>query len=233
MANEQVALVTGARKGLGKYVAEQLVGQGYQVAGCSRWPADWASENYTHICADISDEKQVKYLMSEIHGRFDRLDVAINNAGVASMNHSLLVPARTIDHIMTTNFRGTFLVSRESAKLMRRHGFGRIVNLTTVAVPLLLEGESVYAASKSAVETLTRVMARELGQFGITVNAVGPSPTETDLIKNVPRHKIDDIVNALAIKRLGEPRDVFNVIDFLIRPESDYVTSQIIYLGGV
>lgn len=232
MEQQRVALVTGSRKGLGKYLAEQLLDQGYQVVGCSREPAGWEREGYWHLCADVSDEPQVQRLMSQIRQRFGRLDVTINNAGVASMNHSLLIPATTVNQVMEINLRGTFLVSRESARLMRKHGHGRIVNLTTVAVPLALEGESIYVASKSAVEALTRVMSRELAAFGITVNAIGPTPVETDLIKNVPHDKIETILNQLAIKRLGQPADVFNVVDFFIRPASDFITGQIIYLGG-
>jgi 3-oxoacyl-[acyl-carrier protein] reductase len=189
-------------------------------------------EDYWHISADVSEEQQVKELINQIRKRFDRLDVTINNAGVASMNHSLLIPAETVDRIMNINFRGTFLVSRESAKLMRKNHFGRIVNLTTIAVPMRLEGESIYIASKVAVEALTRIMSRELAEFGITVNAIGPTPIETDLIKNVPSDKINAIVKQLAIKRLGQPKDIFNVLEFLIKPESDYVTGQVIYLGG-
>lgn len=229
---QRVALVTGSRKGLGKYLAEQLVDQGYQVVGCSRKPVDWTLDGYWHICADVSDERQVQQLIGQIRQRFGRLDVTINNAGIASMNHSLLIPLDTVDQVMDINVRGTFLVSRESARLMRKRNFGRIVNLTTVAVPLSLEGESIYVASKSAVEALTRVMSREMAPLGITVNAIGPTPVDTDLIRNVPPEKIDAIVNMLAIKRLGQPEDVLNVVDFFIRPMSNYITGQVIYLGG-
>ena len=149
MSEQPVALVTGTRTGIGRYVAKQLVAAGYRVVGCSRQPADWKLEGYAHFQADVSDESQVKALLANIRRDYKRLDVTFNNAGVASMNHSLLMPAATLDRIMSVNVRGTFLVSRESAKLMRQKRWGRIVNLSTVAVPLSLEGEAAYVASKS------------------------------------------------------------------------------------
>ena len=138
----------------------------------------------------------------------------------------------TIRKIIDTNFIGTFLFCREAAKLMRRKG-GRIVNFATVATPLNLEGEAIYAASKAAVESLTRVMAREVAPFGITVNAVGPTPVKTDLIRSVPQDKMDALLARQAIRRFGEFRDISNVIDFMIKPESDFVTGQVVFLGGV
>jgi 3-oxoacyl-[acyl-carrier protein] reductase len=232
VSDAPVALVTGSRTGLGKFIAQALAAKGYRVVGCSRHPAGWTAEGYEHIEADISQERCILDLLGHIRARYGRLDVAVNNAGIASMNHSLLVPADTVDRVLGLNVRGVFLVCRESAKLMRKRGWGRIVNLTTVAVPLRLEGEALYAASKSAVETLTRILAREFAAFGITVNAVGPSPVDTDLIRNVPEDRIAQLVQRLAIKRKGTPEDVFNVIDFFIRPESAAVTGQIVYLGG-
>jgi 3-oxoacyl-[acyl-carrier protein] reductase len=226
-------LITGTRKGIGRYLAEHFVRKGALVEGCSRAAPDWALENYTHHCLDVADEAQVRAMLSSIQQRHGRLDILINNAGVAAMNHALLTPAATLDQIMATNFRGTFLLCREGAKLMQRRRYGRIVNVSTVAVPLLLEGEAIYAASKSAVVTFSQILARELAEFGITCNVVAPAPMETDLIRNVPPEKIDAIVNRLAIKRLGRFEDVANVIDFFVKPESGYVTGQVIYLGGI
>ena len=229
----EVALITGTRKGIGRYLAEHFVGKGMLVEGCSRTAPDWGLENYRHHCLDVADEPKVKALFSSIQKQHGRLDILINNAGIASMNHVLLTPAATVDQIMATNFRGTFLLCREAAKLMQRRRYGRIVNLSTIAVPMRLEGESIYAASKSAIVTFSQILARELADFGITCNVVAPTPIETDLIQGVPKEKIDQIVNQLAIKRLGRFEDVANVVDFFAKPESDYITGQVIHLGGV
>ena len=117
--------------------------------------------------------------------------------------------------------------------MMKSRGYGRIVNLASVATPLKLPGEAIYAASKSAIVSLTEVLARELADFGITVNAVGPTPVKTDLIGSVPEDKIERLINRQAIRRFGELRDISNVIDFFIQPASDFVTGQVIFLGGV
>ena len=217
---------------MGKFIAQALVAKGFRVVGCSRRQPDWAVEGYEHLDADISQERSVLKLLAHLRSNYGRLDIAINNAGIASMNHSLLVPAATVDRVLGVNVTGTFLVCRESAKLMQKRKWGRIVNLTTIAVPMRIEGEAIYAASKGAVETLTRVMAREFAGFGITVNAVGPSPVDTDLTRSIPEDRMRQLINRLAIKRKGTPEDVFNVIDFFIRPESDAITGQVIYLGG-
>jgi 3-oxoacyl-[acyl-carrier protein] reductase len=172
-------------------------------------------------------------MFSDISKSYGRLDALLNNAGIAAMNHVLLTPLSAVRSIFETNVVGTFLLCREAARLMQRRRYGRIVNFATVATPLKLEGEAVYAASKAAVISLTQILARELADFGITVNAVGPTPIATDLIRSVPKAKIDAVIARQAIRRAGEYRDVLNVVDFFLQPDSDFVTGQVIFLGGV
>jgi 3-oxoacyl-[acyl-carrier protein] reductase len=233
MNDRKVIVITGTSKGIGRYLSDHYLKKGNTVAGCSRGESDLINENYTHYQLDVSDEKKIRQMIASVSKKFGRIDVLINNAGIASMNHVLLTPYKTIEKVFKTNVFGTFLFCRETAKIMQKQRFGRIVNFATVATPLKLEGEAAYASSKAAIESLTQIFARELAGFGITVNAVGPTPIATDLIKSVPKNKIEQLINKQAIKRLGEFRDVSNTIDFFIKPESDFITGQTIFLGGV
>ena len=229
----RVTLITGSRKGIGRFLAEHYARLGHQVVGCSRGRPDWTLPNYRHFEADVADEKAVRQMFSAIRKDYGRLDHVVNNAGIASMNHCLLTPLSTVQSIFSTNVVGTFLFCREAAKLMERRRWGRIVNFTTVATPLKLEGEAIYAASKAAVRSLTEVLARELAPLGITVNAVGPTPIETDLIRSVPKDRMDRLLARQAIPRFGTCEDVANVVDFYLRPESNFITGQNLYLGGI
>jgi len=230
---KKIILITGTRKGIGKYLVEYYCEKGFEVIGCSRDEADYSLVNYTHYCCDVSNEKEVKKMFYSIRKKYKKIDVLINNAGIASMNHIFLTPIKTVRRILDTNVIGTFLFCREVAKLMTSSNNGRIVNFATVATPLKLEGEAVYASSKAAVVSLTEVMARELGPIGITVNAVGPTPVKTDLIRSVPEDKMNSLIARQAIPRYGEFRDISNAIDFFIDEKSDFITGQVIYLGGV
>lgn len=229
----RVIIITGTRKGIGRYLAEQYLAEGDKVYGCSRRNTDLEHTNYSHTNLDVSSEEDVMAFVRNVYKENKHIDVLINNAGCAAMNHFLLTPYTTAQRVFNTNFMGTFLMCREVAKYMVKAKTGRIVNYSTVAVALNLHGELVYSASKAAVEQLTRVLADEIGESGITVNAVGPTPIDTDLIKNVPEEKLQDLLSHQCIKRFGKFEDVKNVIDFFLRPESDFITAQTIYLGGV
>jgi len=233
MTENRVVLVSGTSKGIGRALVDYYVDKKCQVVGCSRSPFEGDFPNYRHYRLDVADEPAVKDMFAQIRKTEKRLDVLINNAGIASMNHSLLTPMPTVNQIIKTNLVGTFLFCREAARLMQPNHYGRIVNFTTVAVPLKLEGEAVYAASKAAVISLTQILAREFAEFGITVNAIGPTPIKTDLIRGIPSEKLEALISRQAIKRYGEMRDVIQVIDFFIDPASDFVTGQVIFLGGI
>jgi 3-oxoacyl-[acyl-carrier protein] reductase len=229
----RVIIITGTRKGIGYFLANEYLQQGDIVYGCSRRECDIQHENYHHTRLDVSDETAVVAFVREVYKAHKRIDVLINNAGIASMNHFLLTPYATAQRVFNTNFMGTFLMCREVAKYMVKNKGGRIVNYSTVAVALNLQGELVYSSSKAAIEQLTRVLAGEIGTSGVTVNAVGPTPIDTDLIKNVPANKIQDLIGHQSIKRLGKYEDVKNVIDFYLSPTSDFITGQVVYLGGI
>ena len=227
-----VTLITGTSKGIGNHLAQHYLSLGHRVIGCSRGAFEIGDPQYLHFEVDVCDEGAVRDLCMDVRKSFGRIDHVINNAGIASMNHSLLTPADTVERILRTNVLGTFVLAREAAKVMRVKKFGRVVNFSTVAVPYRLEGEAAYVASKAAVEALTRVMSRELAPFGVTVNAVGPVPIATDLIRSVPEEKIAALIDRQAIPRMGKFDDVANVVDFFLRPESEFVTGQVLYLGG-
>lgn len=233
MMDPQITLITGTRKGIGKYLVEHYIKRGHIVVGCSREVPDWTFKGYKHYEADVSDEKAVLQIFSGIRKNYGKLDNLINNAGIASMNHAILTPISSVHNVINTNFVGTFLFCREAAKLMQKNRYGRIVNFSTVAVPLNLAGEAVYAASKAAIVSLTKTLASEFAQWDITVNAIGPTPIETDLIRNVPEQKMNELLKKQAINKKGSFADVSNVIDFYIKPESSFITGQVIYLGGV
>jgi len=229
----RVIAITGTRKGIGRYLAEVFLERGWHVAGCSRGASDLAHDRYSHFELDVCDERAVASMMRQVARTHGRLDGLLNNAGIASMNHAMLTPGSTMTRVFETNVFGTFLFCREAAKLMGRGKYGRIVNFATVATPLKLEGEAVYAASKAAVVSLTEVLAREFAPFGITVNAVGPTPVPTDLVGAVSEDKMTALIARQAIPRYGTMEDVLNVCDFFLRRESEFVTGQTLYLGGI
>ncbi|RDU73622.1 SDR family NAD(P)-dependent oxidoreductase [Helicobacter aurati] len=247
---DKVFIVTGTRKGIGKALSEYYLSRGGIVCGCARKHASITHNNYRHFCVDVHNEKAVTAMVRSVKKEFGQIDILLNNAGIASMNHILTTPYKTMQDIFATNVFGSFLFLREVAKSMSQSYKKisrdstmrnaevwqmpfRIVNFATIATALRLEGEAAYSASKAAIINLTQICAKELSSFGITVNAIAPTPVSTDLIKNVPIEKLNALVASQAIKRFGQIADIANSIDFFIHPRSDFITGQILYLGGV
>jgi 3-oxoacyl-[acyl-carrier protein] reductase len=234
MVDQPVMIITGTRKGIGKYLAEYYTDKEYQVVGCSRGEIDFELDSYQHFCLDISDESLVKTMFTEIRKNFGRLDVLINNAGIASLNHVLLTPLKEVQDILNTNFVGTFLCCREAVKLMKRNKSGRIVNISSIHVPLATVGTSIYGASKASIEQFSRVLSREVFQYGININLLALSVVKSS---GMAEGLSDDITLKILERTISKTqldfKDVSNAIDFLISPKSSMVTNQTLYLGGV
>lgn len=229
----KIILITGTSKGIGKAIANYYLTQNHIVIGCSRAKSSIDHPNYRHFSLEVNNEKAVVSMIRAVKKEFGKIDVLINNAGMASMNHLLTTSVQSIEKLFNTNFLGTFLFIREVSKVMMKQKKGRIVNFSTIATPLKLEGEAIYSASKAAIENLTQTASKELASFNITVNAVGPTPIETDLIKAVPKNKIQELLNKQTLQRFGTFEDIINVIEFFMNEKSKFITGQIIYLGGV
>lgn len=228
----QTMVVTGTSRGLGRSIVDYYLERGWTVFGCARGASDLEHERYTHTQLDVGDERAVAAMFGLVRRAEKPLYAVLNNAGMASMNHMLTTPGSTIEKLFRVNVLGTVLCSREAAKLMVPRKQGRIVNFGSVGVPYALEGEAAYVASKAAVQAYTKTIANELGDYGVTANNVSPNPIKTDLIAGVPEEKMQRLVNRQAIKRYGTVEDVLAAVDFLLAPESSFITGQTIYLGG-
>ncbi len=205
------ALITGTSRGLGLALAERLLADGWTVHGFARGPQALVHERFRPHAVDITDEATVRAAIAGIAAE-GRLDLLVNNAGTASLNSVLLTPGEVAATLMRVNYLGAFHCLQAAGKVMVRQRSGLIINLTTVAVPLILEGEAAYVASKAAVEALTKVAAAELSTQGVRIFAAGFGPVDTALTRAVPRGKLAEIN-----ERIGRPQGttISQAVDFL------------------
>ena len=222
-------VVTGASRGLGAHCATRLHEAGYKVIGIGRKPTK--DLPYITRIADVANPESVKAAVDDLK-RDKSVYALINAAGIASMNLVITTPPDTVRKIIDTNLLGTIYCCQAIAPALIKRGNGRIINFSTLGVPLAIKGEAIYVASKAGVEGFSRVFAREMAPHGVTVNTVAPGPIATGLLEKVPSEKIDDVVARQIITRQGEPEDVWNIVSLLLRPESAMITGQTIYVGG-
>jgi 3-oxoacyl-[acyl-carrier protein] reductase len=223
------ALITGTSQGLGLALAERLLADGWIVHGFARGPQALAHERFSAHVVDVTDEAAVRAAVATI-AESGRVDLLVNNAGVASMNALLLTPGETADRLMRVNYLGTFHCLQAVGKVMVRQRAGRIVNVTTVAVPLSLEGEAAYVASKAAVEALTKVAAKELASSGVIVSAVGFGPIDTALTRAVPKGSLAKINDAI-----GRPQGTMmtQAVEFIVDHLRSAEAGRVEYLGKI
>lgn len=214
-------------------LANHLIEQGALVFGLSRDEGTIVHERYRHVRCDVRDAASVRTALREVKAEAGRLDLLINNAGVATSQLALMVTSAAAEEMLLTNLLGPLLVTREAAKLMRVGGGGRVVNIGSMMALIEPVGGSVYAACKAGLTTMTAVLAKEFAGYGITCNTVGLTAIATDMARDVGAGKLDEIIAGLPLPRYAEEDDICNVVDFFASDRSSYITAQTVYLGGL
>ncbi|MBK1720024.1 SDR family NAD(P)-dependent oxidoreductase [Thiocystis violacea] len=223
-------VVTGASRGLGVALSLAALETGYRVIGVARSAV--AGLPYEVRACDVSDAGQVAKLFRSLHHE-SGLYGLINAAGIASMNLTLTTPPETMQRLVATNLLGTMYCSSAMGRLLARRGCGRIINFSSIAVPLGLKGEAVYVGAKSGIEGFSRAFAREMADFNVTVNVVAPGPMRTALIQGVPEPAIETLVRSQVVPRMAQPEDLWHLVAFLLDEGSSMLSGQVFHLGGV
>jgi 3-oxoacyl-[acyl-carrier protein] reductase len=237
----KVAIVTGASRGIGTHIAKALARAGAKVvvnyassqASADQVVAEIRASGGESIAvrADVSKTSEVKALFDATIAKFGKVDLLINNAGIAIYKTLKDTTDDDFDRIFDINVRGVFLTLREAAT--RLENGGRIVNLSSSVTRLMMPAYGSYSATKAAVEQMTRVFAKEVGQRGITVNSLSPGPTNTELfIAGKTEETIKRLAAMAALGRIGEPEDIARVVLFLVSNEAAWVTAQNLGVNG-
>lgn len=238
----KAAVVTGGSRGIGRAIVERLARDGATVVFNYARSADAAAEveasvraagGTAHaVQADLSAPTAVEDLLAAASERLDGLDILVNNAALDTPPRPIAdLDASIWDEVMTVNARSTFLTVQHAARTMRDGG--RIINISTLNTARPAPGIAAYAASKAAIEQLTKVAAIELGARGITVNAVCPGATDTDLLRHSnPESALERIPQLTPLRRLGQPADIADVVALLAGPDARWITGQIVFATG-
>ena len=243
----RVAFVTGAGRGIGAATALRLAEDGARVVladidpeGCQQVAAEieQAGSQALAMSCNVADREAVEAAVAQGVERFGRLDILVNNAGVLRDNLLFKMSDDDWETVMNVHLKGAFLCSRAAQAHMVQQKYGRIISLSSVSA-LGNRGQANYSTAKAGLQGLTRTLAIELGPFGITANAVAPGFIDTEMTRATarrqghdPQQVIEMASKSIPVRRVGQPRDVANVICFLASEESSYVTGQIIYVAG-
>lgn len=242
LLNDNVAIVTGAARGIGRAIALELANAGAKVVINYAGRADKAEEVVRQIQeaggealaiqADVSQIEQVDKLVQTAIERFGKVDILVNNAGIARDNLLLRMKETDWDAVLNTNLKGMFLCTKAVSKGMLKKRFGAIVNITSVVGISGNAGQANYAAAKAGVIGFTKSVAKELAPRGIRVNAVAPGYIFTDMTETLAEEVKDEIKRGIPLGRIGLPEDVAKVVLFLVSPAASYMTGQTLCVDG-
>lgn len=239
--SNKVAIVTGASRGIGAAIAERLARDGFKIVinysgesapaeALARKIEDKGGRALT-AKADVSNTDAVRQMFDAAEAAFGGIDILVNNAGIMTLSSLAESTDTLFDRQIAVNLRGTFNTLREAAR--RLHDGGRIVNFSTSVVGLKLENYGIYAATKAAVETLTAILSKELRGRSITVNAVAPGPTATDLfLTGKSNEQIARMARMNPLERLGTPQDIASAVAFLAGPDGSWINGQVLRANG-
>jgi 3-oxoacyl-[acyl-carrier protein] reductase len=234
-----VALVTGGSKGLGVGIVDAYLAAGYAVETCSRSSSEnvdrWEKEHgdrFRFTAADVSVVDQAEGWVKDAASRRGRIDVLVNNAGVAREGVIPLFTDDALDQVVDLNLKGTVYVTRAATRAMLLRRSGSIVNISSIVGLSGYRGLAVYGATKAALDGFTRALARELGSRGITVNSVAPGYLRTEMSHGLDEAQLGQITRRTPMGRLGEPADVARAVLFLTDPANRYITGQVLVVDG-
>jgi 3-oxoacyl-[acyl-carrier protein] reductase len=239
----KIAIVTGASRGIGAAIAQRLARDGATVVVNYAGSAEAAAKvvnaivrsggNAVAIQADVSKPAEVQALFEEVERRFGGIDILVNNAGVMPSNLPTVAETddQTFDRLVAVNLKGSFNTMREAASRLRAGG--KVVNFSSSVIGLALPGYAAYAATKAAIEAMTNILAKELRGKNITVNAVAPGPTATDLfLKGKPAEVVERLAKAAPLERLGTPEDIAAAVAMLVSADSAWINGQTLRANG-
>ena len=241
MSEPRTVIVTGGSRGLGAGIVQSFLDSGDRVATCARsatpevkdWLADPATaDRFMFQEADLSERSDCDAFVKAVLAKWGSIEVLVNNAGVARDGVLGLMRDDDIDVVIDLNLKGTIYMTRQVARQMLTQRFGRIVNISSIVGHSGYRGLSVYSATKAGLDGFTRALARELGSRGITVNSVAPGYLRTEMSHGLDEAQLDQIVRRTPAGRLGDPGDVARAVQFLVAPEADYVTGQVLIVDG-
>ena len=238
----KVAIVTGSSRGIGKACALRLAKDGFTVVINYSHSESEAKNVLNEIesfggsgmlyRADVSKLDEVKAMMRDVSKTYGQIDVLVNNAGIVRDEYLLMLNPETLDKCFDLNVKGYFYCAQQAVLKMFRKKSGVVINMSSVSGILALAGQSVYSATKGAVNSLTQTMAKELAPYGIRVNAVAPGFIETEMLNALSDEKKQEYLNAIPMHRLGTVEDVANVVSMLASDAASYITGQIITVDG-